>query len=681
MIQRLLAYALTFFRSLLILSAIPPPALCRDVPFSNAANWGGTGLMEIPTARVLEDGVIRFGYAQADPYRWYVVGMGVLPCLEVTGRFTEITNMPSGLGPDYGSNKDKALDLKCQILPESRRSPAIAIGLQDFVGTKLMEAQYVAVSRQIFPMDFTLGIGRKRLGGGPQSPVSDKIGFFGGIEVALHERVHLLAEYNPIEYQSDSPSVRGVPEGARWPVNFGLRVKLVPGLDLGASYQRGDTLGFMAHLQAVLGAPIIPKRPDPPQWVSVDRRPFVERNVAGMVGEIHRAVREAGFIDVAVYANGKDLTAEFENTKYLSSAKAAGRVLRILLFHSPADTQKLSVVLKRRRMPILRVSVTPDHLEKFLFGEIPQEVFDRLMEIQDASSLSEGEAGPAIESGDRDFLTYRTGIKPEVQLWLNDPSGVVKVRVGIKPWVIANLWEGAAGYARYDIPFYSNIESSNVPVPDAVRSDAWIYLDRNYSFDRLLVDQAVRLYDRTFGRITLGYLDKMYAGAGGEVLTFLLDGSLAVGLEADYAIKRKPGTQFDLLDFRRHTVLGNVYWRVPRMGLTLHVQYGRFLASDVGWKLEVKRRYQNGVEVGAWYTDTDTDELTGYNRDYNDKGIFLTLPVNMFVNYETNTAYHYAISPWTRDVGATVFHWQEIFDLVSGLMARPFKEDLGGVAE
>lgn len=68
--------------------------------------------MEIPNARILEDGVIRFGFAQALPYRWFTGAMGILPGLEASGRVTQITNIASGLGSDYGSNKDKAFDLK-----------------------------------------------------------------------------------------------------------------------------------------------------------------------------------------------------------------------------------------------------------------------------------------------------------------------------------------------------------------------------------------------------------------------------------------------------------------------------------------------------------------------------------------------------------------------------------------
>ena len=150
---------------LFLLVPIADPAYPYDRPFNNAANWLGTGLLEIPTARILDDGVIRVSVAQALPYRWYGGGMGVFPGFELTGRLTNITNIPTRLGPDYGSNKDKAFDIKYQVIPESKWLPAVALGYHDLFGTQLFEAQFIVLSRQVFPFDFTLGYGTKRLDG------------------------------------------------------------------------------------------------------------------------------------------------------------------------------------------------------------------------------------------------------------------------------------------------------------------------------------------------------------------------------------------------------------------------------------------------------------------------------------------------------------------------------------
>jgi len=673
---------LIYFSFILILIQLisSTPVFSWDRPFNNASNWGGTGLMEIPTARVLDDGVMRIGVAQALPFRWYSGGMGVFPGLEFSGRLTEMTNVPTRLGPDYGAYKDKAFDVKYQIIPESKLLPAIAIGLHDFHGTRLFPAEYIVLSRQIFPLDITLGFGSKRLQGPVSLPFMDNYGLFGGIEFAINERVHLLAEYNPIEYEKDKK--RAVPEGAKSPINIGLRAKILPGLDFGLSYQRGDVLGLMLHMQFLLGKPLLPKRPDPPMQTSVDRRPFHERDPQKMMTKIHEAIHEAGFSEVSVYTNGKELISEFENGRYFSNQKAVGRVLRILLFHAPYETEKLIVVLKRRDMPLLKVSVKPDHLEKYLFGKIPEKIFSsKLVDIKVTKQIVDPLKESYIQTQEDRKLRFDFNIKPDFSMHLNDPSGFFKFRMGIKPSITSNIWKGALVHARCDIPFYSNIWSSNITPPDAVRSDSWRYRVRNYSFERLMIDQAFRISERTFGRLSLGYFEKMYAGIGGEILTFLSGGNLAVGIETDRVRKREPRTQFDLLDFERYTILGNAYYGLTGLGMTLHAQYGQFLAGDIGWMFEISRQYDSGVTIGIWYSVTDTDHLTGFNRGYHHKGVYLNLPAKLFLPHDSREMYHYAISPWTRDVAVKVRHWRNLFSLGKDLMPAIFKPNLDKIKE
>ena len=204
--------------------------------------------------------------------------MGVYPGLEVSGRYTEITNIPSGLGEAFGANKDKAVDLKYQILAETRGHPAIAIGLQDFIWTALFPSEYIVVSWQIFPFDFTLGLGMKRLSGNLEFLGLDDIGIFGGVEWAFHKRANLVLEYNPIEYENDKESGRGVPEGASSPINLGIKSEVFRDINLGGSWQRGDTLGVMANLSVKLGDSILPKAPDPPRWRTKAPPPITESN-------------------------------------------------------------------------------------------------------------------------------------------------------------------------------------------------------------------------------------------------------------------------------------------------------------------------------------------------------------------------------------------------------------------
>ena len=661
-------------------------AFASDSPFNNPSNWGGTGLLEIPTARIIDDGVMRIGYAQADPYRWYTGGMGIFPGLEFSGRFTEMTNLESGM-EGYGHDRDKAFDLKYQIWPESEWLPATAIGIHDFHGTRLFPAKYLAFSRQFRSFDFTAGVGTERLGGDGGASSSEKIGGFGGVEWALHERIHLLAEYNPVKYEKDK--TLAVPEGADSPLNAGIRINIFPGIKFGLSYQRGDTGGFMFHLESELGKPITYKKADPPLWASVDRRSFGERDPREMVEKIRAAIEEAGFQMVSVYTDGKDLTAEFENNKYIDNPKAAGRVLRILLFYSPNDTQYLHAILKRQKIPILKVSVRPDYLEKYLLDKIPESTFLEFAKVENLPVWGEKDEVQLIQSESGKFFYHYFGIKPGVEIYFNDPSGVLKSRFGIKPYVQSTLWKGAGSFARYDLAFYSDIESSNNPIPDAVRSDSWKYLDDGCVVDKLIFNQALKLTAKTFAGFRCGYFEKMYAGVGGELLTFIGDGRLAVGVEGDWVRKREPDTQMDLMNFESHTMLANAYYNLngvdiihqKRFDLTFHAQYGRYLAGDCGWLFNISRQYDNGVIIGCWYSVTDTDDLTDVNVGYHDKGVFLSMPVRMFVSHETSRLYGYSISPWTRDVAVSVFHLQTLYNLASDLMPGSFKNDMEKLKE
>jgi len=317
----------------------------------------------MPTARVLEDGAMRFGFAQADPLRWYSIGMGVFPGLEFSGRLVELSGIE---GEVFKNLKTRAVDVKYQLFSESKRFPALAVGLQDPIGTRVFPAEYFVVSRQLFPLDFSLGIGHNRLGGTFKVPVWGDLGVFGGVELALTPWIHLMAEYSPIQYEEDRKRVpRVILEKAASPINVGLKMNVFSGATLGVSYQRGNTLGVMLNLGVDLGNAIMPHAIDPPVWTPADTPPHILHNPEKMIDNVNKAIQEAGFSDIRVYTDGRELAAEFSNNRYLSEVKAVGRVLRILLFNSPrGGVEKIAAVVCRRGQPFLKASVHPEDFEK-----------------------------------------------------------------------------------------------------------------------------------------------------------------------------------------------------------------------------------------------------------------------------------------------------------------------------
>jgi hypothetical protein len=657
----------------LITLAYPGLGLPADKPFNNPSNGGGTGLLEMPNARTLYDGELRWGFAAADPYYWYVLGIGILPRLEFNLRYTEINDMPTDL-PDFGDYKDKAFDIKFKLIEESRRFPAVAIGLQDQEGTELFASRYLAVSRQIYPFDITLGIGSGRLNGGNLS-FSDEISFFAGLELAIHDRLTAVLEYNSIDYAIDPAPIRAIPEGAGSPFNFGLRMKITPAFSLGLSYQRGDTLGLMTHLTFALGKPLLPKRPDPPDWrfliVDPDRR-LTPRQAAE--GALEDLIKTDKFRNIRVWMQGDTLVAELENARYPSNVMAAGRVFRILLNYASLDTRTLMVRLSRRGVPILSASVTPDHLHRYLTGRMHMDVFKELVKVVPATPQpTAAQDAVALQPPS---LIADAGVKPQVINLFDQTSAELQSRISLLTEATIEPWKGNAIVGSLDIPLFSNVDAETELPDKPVRSDSWKYLKGDAAITQLMDDQVVKLSSRLYGRLSTGYLERMYAGVSTELLTFFGDGRFAAGIGADWVKKREPGTLLDLQDFDSYTALGNFYYFYNPLNLTLQTQAGRFLAGDTGLRFQLTRRYDTGAQVGFWYSLTDTDDLTLFNRGYNDKGVFIQMPMDIFFNYQTRNKFTYAISPWTRDVGATVHHWQDLYDFAGDLTPARFKAEL-----
>jgi hypothetical protein len=447
------------------------------------------------------------------------------------------------------------------------------------------------------------------------------------------------------------------------------------------SWQRGDTFGFSAHFNLMLGKSILPKQPDPPVWKTRQAPPFSEENAEARMEKIRAEIQKIGFKQVTVFTDGRFLTAEFANTKYVFNQKAAGRVLRVLLAHAPAGIERIEAVITKQRMPMLRVSIRPGHFDDYLMGKMRPDIFEELVKVETVSSGYHSGRQIMARAASKRQIEYDWGLKPEYDTFFNDPSGVFQFRVGVMPWAEAQLWKGGSLRAAYMIPFYSDIESSNPDSPDAVRSDAWKYLGDDPSLAHLSYEQTLRLSDRIFSRVSTGYFEPMYAGIGGELLAFQGKGNFALGAESDWVRKRVPGTAVELYDDEEYyTLLGNAFYRFSPFDIdfTLKAQYGRFLGGDTGFRFEFKRAYRDtGLEIGAWYSITDTDDfVSDANRDYNDKGVFFRIPARMFTLRETNVMYDYSFKPWNRDVAAAVFHYNPLFEHAGDLMPGEFEKNI-----
>jgi hypothetical protein len=656
--------------------ALAQPCRASDEPFTGASNWGGTGLLETPTARVIKENRYRFGASQVHPYRVFYIGMGVLDRLEVNGRVTEVLGVKASQAQSwsgYGNYKDKAVDLKLQTVREGMYTPAIAVGIMDPHGTRLFSSQYVVASKQFYPFDLTLGFGNGRYGksqlpskgeGFKVEMFEDPRGwfrdsqFFGGIEFAPSEKFAFMVEYSPIKYEKQvNDPARGeyftkpVPS----PFNFGFRWRPTTWSEVGVSYQRGNQVGVNLSLTFDIGNPIIPIWDKPYREKPGDRtRPLCER--------VTYALAMSGFSDIVVHvSDAGTLTIEVQNDKYFYSTRAIGVIVKLLADILPGDIGNIDIILHRNGIPLLKFATTlPDIIDLKR---------DR-MELWEFYLVSRMDTTVSNLSGrvPKHRRSFHYGVKPDVKGFFNDPSGFFKYRAGLAGWASYGPWKGGTVLAEVLAYPLNTVSSTNEPLSRPVRSDIVPYLEEKLILSRLMFNQIVKTDREVYARFAAGILEVEYAGFDAEIAKPLRNGRFIVGASGSITKKREVGKAFELKkdDVKNYYSTAFLSGRIniPEKEFAIDVMAGQFLAGDKGMRVTVSK-FIKGVTIFAWYSVTDTSIFKdNYNRGYHDKGIGVSIPLNLFTGTDSRTTYSYAIAPWTRDVAQDIDHSYGLFDYI-----------------
>ncbi|HAI06775.1 MAG TPA: YjbH domain-containing protein, partial [Pantoea sp.] len=131
------------------------------------SDFGGVGLMQVPTARMAREGEFSLNARDNDQYRYYSASLQLFPWLETTVRYTDVRTRRYSAVSDFSGNqsyKDKAFDLKLRLWQEGFWLPEVALGTRDLGGTGLFDSEYLVASKAWGPFDFTLGLGWGYLG-------------------------------------------------------------------------------------------------------------------------------------------------------------------------------------------------------------------------------------------------------------------------------------------------------------------------------------------------------------------------------------------------------------------------------------------------------------------------------------------------------------------------------------
>ncbi len=272
-----------------VAATLPEAVAPQPRPLDISGNdWGETGLLQTPSARMGVAGDMRASLTSIWPYTRLNVMFQPLDWMEAGFRYTSISNRAYEASTTGQSNKDKSIDIKLRLLKETTFVPELALGFRDLGGTGLFSGEYLVASKRWYDLDFSLGIGWGYLGasGNISNPFKllgsrfdtrsrsstnearfgsyfrGPAALFGGVQWRTPwDPLTLKLEYEGNDYQSEPQNNN---QRQRSPFNIGLSYQVSPKVTLSAGFERGDKFMIGLTLSSNLAASQSPKPADRP---------------------------------------------------------------------------------------------------------------------------------------------------------------------------------------------------------------------------------------------------------------------------------------------------------------------------------------------------------------------------------------------------------------------------------
>lgn len=655
---------------IIVLSLLGCTCLCAaKAAFSGEANpsvtqTGMTGLNTIPSARMDSPGTIRVGLSHGDPYNHAFIGFQVAKPLYINLRQTmevsSILKEPDLVHP--------GLDVKLQLADEGRYRPAIAFGIDGALGSKRMSSEYFTLSKRIYDFDVTAGMGWGRYGsaGHIANPLSrfsshfdqdrdfnsndpsststwftgKEIGFFGGVEYFTPiEGLSFKADFNGDSYIGESRAF-GFERPSPWSVGINYSPK--PWVSIGAALQGTDKIMARLSFQS-----------DVHTWKTKSYKEstvtnFDEKSDNSWLSAIFPSLKTSHApILEDVQTNARDISGVLHLNSHEPPAMQIGRAARHLLEQADKNASTVSIIPVTNNLRGKSITFTRRDLEmaKNHRGS-PEEIWRNL-------SFGNNDRKIGLKEQPRLFK-----FAPEMQLSLGEEETTHLFRASVvgetqKQWgwgffsgsgLRLNIADNLSRLAKFKTISY-----------ESVRGDADLFTQNRVNLDRAFFGfMRTPLPDFHFA-LTAGYLEEMYAGAGGEVLYRPFGSPFSIGADV-WQLYKRDGISPLALGFTGEAATSgflNVNYEIPETDITAFANVGKFIGGDVGVNTGAQMTLDSGVKVKGFVRVSNSDDQDVFGSDRNVyAGLQMTVPLGNIPFIPQGTETRLRMEPIGRDDAA-----------------------------
>ena len=636
--------------------------------FSIASDYGTTGLIDMPTARMKSDGTFSTTAAFDGRHRQFAITYQATPWLEGTFRYT---------GFDNFFRWDRNYEFKARLWAEDYYLPALAIGIRDMVGTGVFGSEYLVATKGFGATDVSVGIGWGRLADkgvapNPARAISDRfdvrdtdwglggelsygsffsgqdVGFFGGVSHTFEgSSLTAIAEYNPDQYDFNARFGGVSPKS---PLSVGLAWDALPGVAITASYQHAEELGVA--FQFSLNSAEEPPRRLPNEFISsfylsedqlppqIDKNRWYDR----LLFDVERS--GLLLVEGALSADQQQAQLVVGNASYPLWSDAIGRLTALADLHLPATVKTIHFIVEDAGHRSATVVVPRPSTS---FSQDPGAHL-RGVRVLSGGTLENPQHRTGFVTGK---LNNELNLRTRFQLF--DPDDPARYQVYLdlsSEYALSAHWAVRSSIA---INIDQNFDESNRQETDSVlppvRSEVAKYLNEGDSGLTQLILEGRDTYGRSIHyRGFAGVLEEMFSGAGVELLYWPSQSRIAVGASVAYAKQRDYDRGLGHLDYDVITGHVSAYWATPFYNYDIAVHAGQYLAKDMGATLEVRRTFRNGWQVGAWATKSDVSS-EDFGEGSFDKGFYFQVPLDSIFGGNTRSKFGTRMRPIQRDGG------------------------------
>lgn len=681
-------------RDLIICECIDKKLSLRFPIFYNNLFQGG--YINMPSAQMGEDGELGVGWAYVPPYRHWNFRAQITERIELTGNYRVFVGVDDPiLSPHgFGDLSDKGANLKFAFIrpvDSEYQLPGLAIGFEDFMGTKNFNSIYV-VGTQVFKrwcLEFSIGYGAHRI----------QHWFGGACWVPFWRSDHLLKnlafcmEYDANDYLN--PEHEPHPDGRfrRTHFNYGLKYRLFDSIDFSAASVRGLDWSFGLSASYNFGTfdGFLPKINDPlPYRAPMILEPYgCTRPLDVVATDLAFAFEQQGFdlLEIRLEDDiclGQTFRMRVYNNIWRLEPDVRERITYLLAGLVPINIDTVVVVIESEGFPVQQYTFPMHYVREFGCMQICSyevKVLSPLTEVRKHRTLCSSEL---IYEKRRDFWNFE--VLPKTQTLFGSSTGKFKYAAGLNLNLNGYLFNEVLYYVSLGWIFASNL--NNIKPVDLlnpsqiinVRSDIIRYWQvKGITVDEMYLQKNWNLGNAVYSRFACGYFEPEYGGTAGEVLYFPLRRPWAIGIEGAFLAKRKTQglgftnqtTQYtgfvkNYRKFYGSQFFVDFYYNLKAAQLDFKIMAGKFLANDWGGRFELSRYFPSGLRLTFWYTRTNGKDYINGER-YHDKGIELSMPLDIFYTHSERSRWRYGLSAWLRDVGVVGETGQHLYYLISEL--------------